>query len=53
MKIPQKVKVFLWCATRGCLPTRERLRTRAVQCTKRCVRCEGSYKNDWHVFRMQ
>jgi len=50
MKIPQKIKVFLWCAGRGCLPTRERLRTRGVQCTDRCVHCEGSYENDWHVF---
>ncbi|GAU39798.1 hypothetical protein TSUD_219730 [Trifolium subterraneum] len=50
MKIPQKVKVFLWRAARGCLPTRERLRTRGVQCTDRCVHCEQSFENDWHVF---
>ena len=50
MKIPQKVKVFLWRAAQSCLPTRERLRTIGVQCTYRCVHCEGSYENDWHVF---
>jgi len=50
MKIPQKVKVFLWRAARGCLPTRERLLSRGVQSTNRCVHCEGSYENDWHIF---
>lgn len=31
-------------------PQRERLCTSGVQCTNRCVHCEGSYKNDCHVF---
>jgi hypothetical protein len=46
MKIPQKVKVFLWRAARGCLPTRERPLSRGVHCTDRCVHCEGSFEND-------
>jgi hypothetical protein len=50
MQVPQKIKVFLWRAARGCLPTRERLRTRGVQYTDRCVHCERSFENDWHVF---
>jgi len=31
-RIPQKVKVFLWCAVRGYLPTRQQLQSRGVNC---------------------
>jgi len=51
LKIPQKVKVFLWRATRDCLPTRCRLQTCGVHCSDRCVHCNNSsFENDWHVF---
>ena len=50
LKIPQKVKVFLWRAARECLPTRCRLQTRGVHCSDRCVHCNSSFENDWHVF---
>lgn len=32
LRIPQKVTVFLWCAVRGCLPTRQQLQSRGVNC---------------------
>lgn len=50
IRIPQKVKVFLWRAARGCLPTRHCLQSRGVKCDDRCVFCERSYENDWHLF---
>lgn len=32
LRIPQKVTVFLWCAVRGCLPIRQQLQSRGVNC---------------------
>ena len=49
LKVPKKVKVFMWRVARGCLPTQCPLQTRGVQCSERCVMCERSYKNDLHV----
>lgn len=50
IRIPQKVKVFLWRAALGCLPRRHCLQSRGVKCDDRCVFCERSYENDWHLF---
>ena len=50
IRILQKVKVFLWRAARGCLPTKHMLQTRGINVCARCVHCHSSYKNDWHVF---
>lgn len=50
LRIPEKVKVFFWRATKGSLPTRHKLQTCGVHCSDRCVHCESSYENDWHVF---
>jgi len=50
MKLPQRVKVFLWRALRGVLPTRMRLQDKGVPCTDSCPHCETNYENDWHVF---
>jgi ribonuclease HI len=50
LKIPQRVKVFLWRAVRGVLPTRMRLQDKGVPCTDCCPFCETNYENDWHVF---
>ncbi|XP_024630834.1 uncharacterized protein [Medicago truncatula] len=50
LRVLQKVKVFLWRAARGCLPTKHRLQTRSVHVCDRCVQCESSYENDWYVF---
>jgi len=50
MKIPQKIKVFLWRALQGVLPTRMRLQDKGVPCTDSCPFCQTNYENDWHVF---
>jgi len=50
MKIPQRMKVFLWRAARGCLPTRQRLQQRVVNCTDKCEYCTSNYENEWHIF---
>jgi hypothetical protein len=50
LKVPQKVKVFLWRVAHGCLPTRYRLQTCGVKCSDHCVMCDRSYEDDWHVF---
>jgi hypothetical protein len=54
MKIPQRIKVqrikvFLWRALRGVLPTRMRLQDKGVPCTHSCPFCETNYE-DWHIF---
>jgi len=43
LKIPQRVKVFLWRAMRGVLPTRIPLQDRGVPCTYCCPFCETNY----------
>lgn len=50
LKVPQRVKVLIWRATRGCLPAREKLQTRRVQCSILCPFCEINTKNEWHIF---
>jgi hypothetical protein len=50
MKIPQRVKIFVWRIVRGCLPTRDRLQQKRVQCTDLCPHCESTYENEWHLF---
>jgi len=50
MKIPLRMKVFLWRAERGCLPTRQRLQQRGVNCTDKCEYCTSNYENEWHIF---
>ena len=46
LQLPQRVKVFLWQALRGVLPTRMRLQDRGVPCTDCFPHYESSYKND-------
>jgi hypothetical protein len=50
LKIPQKMKVFLWRVARGCLPTRERLQQKGVNCTNNCEHCQHNFENEWHIF---
>jgi hypothetical protein len=46
LKIPQKMKVFLWRVARGCLPTRERLQQKGVNCTNNCEHCQHNFENE-------
>lgn len=48
LQVPNKVKVFLWRAVRGCLPTRLRLQTKGVVCTGICPLCLNNLENEWH-----
>jgi ribonuclease HI len=50
LKIPQRVKIFMWRVLRGCLPTRDKLQRKGVQCTDLCPHCETTYENEWHLF---
>ncbi|MCH98064.1 ribonuclease H protein, partial [Trifolium medium] len=50
MRVPQKVKLFLWRALRGCLPVRGRLIQKGVQCNNKCPHCEQTEENEWHCF---
>ncbi|KAK2434249.1 hypothetical protein QL285_019418 [Trifolium repens] len=50
LKIPQKMKVFLWRAARGCLPTRQRLQQKGVNCPHTCAHCQQNFENEWHLF---
>jgi len=46
LRIPQKVKVFLWRMVRGCLLMKHRLQTRGVLVWDQCVHSESFYEND-------
>lgn len=40
LRVPQKVKLFLWRVIRGCLPTRMKLQGKGVLCPSTCPLCE-------------
>lgn len=52
LNIPPRVKVFLWRASRNCLPTRTKLQCRGVQCPNLCVTCNNDLETTWHTFIM-
>jgi hypothetical protein len=52
LKLPPKVKNFMWRACRNCLPTRIRLQTKGDQCTDRCAVCDDFGKDNTHLFFM-
>lgn len=49
LKVPPKVKVFLWRCCRDCLPTRVRLQRRGVPCRSLCVCCDRDMETCWHA----
>lgn len=49
LKIPPKVKNFLWRASTDCLPSREMLRTRNVQVSPVCAVCNADVESIFHV----
>lgn len=52
MKIPQKIKIFLWRVCRNILPMRCNLQVRGVEFPATCVCCFSLLENAWHYFLM-
>jgi hypothetical protein len=50
LKIPNRVKIFLWRTLRGCIPVKDRLTQRGVQCGAIYPCCEAASENEWHCF---
>jgi hypothetical protein len=50
LQVPNKVKIFLWRALRGCLPVRGRLAQKGVPCGNKCPYCDTNEENEWHCF---
>lgn len=50
MQIPNKIEVFLWRLSSGCLPTRHRLQSRGVPCTRICSFYQNNFENSLHYF---
>ncbi|XVE70735.1 hypothetical protein DITRI_Ditri10aG0094800 [Diplodiscus trichospermus] len=50
LKVPPKVKVFLWRAGRNVLPNRVNLQAKVVPVPLSCVVCNGEIENSWHTF---
>lgn len=48
--IPPKIKNCLWRSHRNCLPTRQRLISKGVQCPMQCCFRPQSIENEWHIF---
>ncbi|XP_058783981.1 uncharacterized protein LOC131658734 [Vicia villosa] len=50
IKAPPRVKHLIWRICRDCLPTRERLRNRFVECPPDCQFCASTTEDEWHLF---
>lgn len=50
LKIPHKIKVFLWRLCRNMLPVRNKLRGRGVPVTIGCPMCVGEVEHLCHMF---
>ncbi|KAK6144889.1 hypothetical protein DH2020_021709 [Rehmannia glutinosa] len=50
MKVPSKIKFFLWRACTNCLPTRSNLAHKGINITQVCVICENQLENNFHMF---
>lgn len=50
LKVPPKVRNFVWRVCRGMLPTRVRLQDKGVQCPTNCVSCADGHEDLSHVF---
>lgn len=50
LNIPPKVKVFFWQACSNCLPTRDLLIQRRVDCESVCPICNVEKESLWHIF---
>lgn len=50
LKIPAKVKQFLWSAATECLPTRSRLIEKRVRLNAICPMCNEDVESSMHIF---
>jgi len=50
LKVPPRIKNFLWRVTRGCLPSRLRLQSRGVTCPVQCPFCNEQEDNIHALF---
>nr|ABN06084.1 Polynucleotidyl transferase, Ribonuclease H fold [Medicago truncatula] len=50
LKVPPKIKNFMWRVCRGVLPTRNKLRDKGVQCPEACVNCSTTSEDVKHLF---
>lgn len=48
LKVPPKVKVFLWRSARNCPPTKSNLLSRGIYVGGECYFCGGGYETVWH-----
>ncbi|MCH79557.1 retrotransposon protein [Trifolium medium] len=50
LRVPNRVKIFIWRTFCGCLPVRERLLQKGVNCEPKCPCCASVTENEWHCF---
>jgi hypothetical protein len=46
IKVPNRVKLFMWRVLRGCLPVKERLVCKGVNCDNKCPCCDQQCENE-------
>jgi hypothetical protein len=49
LKVPPKIRNFVWRVCRGCFPTRARLSSRGIHCPNDCVLCGTNYEDSIQV----
>jgi len=49
LKVPPKIRNFVWRVCRDCFPTRVRLLSRGIHCPNVCVMCGTNYEDNIHV----
>jgi hypothetical protein len=49
LEVPKKVKLFLWCTLRGCLPVHSRIVQKGIQSNNKCPHCEIFEENEWCI----
>lgn len=50
LKLPPKVKIFLWRLGRNCLPVRDNLQKKRISVPLVCGLCNNGMENNWHLF---
>jgi len=50
LKMPPRVKNFIWRICRNCIPTRMRIRDKGVNCDTVCSLCNTTEEDTLHLF---